>query len=273
MFFGKKKGAGQGSQAILLFLELDFGAEVIKETLAQSFSFVEVAAFHGIQRGGFLFWQFQVQEPVDFGDGITADGVKRSQFSNPTEGVAIGGVLENGEGHFSGNGSFEEASAFVRGAVKTFQFEKLRSVGAESGFDPERRGSVFLTLHVEIDQGVGGLGGETVFLGLDPGSKKVGCRLFLPVLEPQEEMRFNSVVGVEEKQGFGLGCFGALVSLLANIADGAVNQCEPGKAVGEGVCLGDRPIAGMAVDNDNLEIAIGLAGKVGEEGRQIFFLV
>ena len=105
-----------------MFLEFDFGAEVSKETLAHCFSFVEVAAVHGIKRGGFLFWQRQVQEPVDFGNGVTADGIKGSQFSDPTERVAIGGVFENSKGHFFGNGFFEQAGAFVRRAVETFQF-------------------------------------------------------------------------------------------------------------------------------------------------------
>lgn len=90
-----------------MFLELDFGAEVSKETLAHCFSFVEVAAVHGIKRGGFLSRQRQVQESVDFGDGVAADGIKGAQFSDATERVAIGGVLENSKSHFFGNGSFE----------------------------------------------------------------------------------------------------------------------------------------------------------------------
>ena len=36
--------------------------------------------------------------------------------------------------------------------------------------------------------------------------------------------------------------------------------------MGEKVCLGYGTVIGMAVDNDNLEITIGLAGEVGQKG-------
>ena len=90
-----------------MFLEFDFGAEVSKETLAHCFSFVEVAAVHGIKRDGFLFWQLQIQEPVDFGDGIAADGIKGPQLSDPTKTLPICEVFENGKSHFFSNGLFE----------------------------------------------------------------------------------------------------------------------------------------------------------------------
>ena len=43
--------------------------------------------------------------------------------------------------------------------------------------------------------------------------------------------------------------------------------------MGEEVRLGHGSVSGMAVDNDNLEIAVGLPGEVGQKGGQVFFLV
>jgi len=43
--------------------------------------------------------------------------------------------------------------------------------------------------------------------------------------------------------------------------------------VGEEVRLGHGSVSGMTVDNDNLEVAVSLPGKVGQKGGKVFFLV
>ena len=43
--------------------------------------------------------------------------------------------------------------------------------------------------------------------------------------------------------------------------------------MGEEVRLGHGSVIGMTVDDDNLEIAVSLPGKVGQKGGEVFFLV
>ena len=43
--------------------------------------------------------------------------------------------------------------------------------------------------------------------------------------------------------------------------------------MGEEVRLGHGSVSGMTVDNDNLEVAVSLPGKVGQKGGEVFFLV
>lgn len=83
----------------------------------------------------------------------------------------------------------------------------------------------------------------------------------------------ETVVGVHEEEEIGGGFLGAEIPLVTDVSKIGGENCQARKPVGEGGCLGDRPIAGMAIDNDNFEIAIGLTGKIGEEGGEIFLLV
>ncbi len=89
-----------------MFLELDFGKQIVEEVLAQDLGFIKIAPFHGIEGGGFLFGYFQIEEAVNLGNGVTADSIEGSQFADTAERVTVGGVFEDGEGHFLGQGFF-----------------------------------------------------------------------------------------------------------------------------------------------------------------------
>ena len=83
----------------------------------------------------------------------------------------------------------------------------------------------------------------------------------------------NSVIGVEKEEGLASGFSGAQISLPADVADRASNDLEKRQTVGEEVRLGHGSVSGMTVDNDNLEVAVSLPGKVGQKGGEIPFLV